>query len=255
MMTTTTYPVARVAAVDIREGDLYAASPLGDIRESRNRYPRTGYRHQHDEVLRFDYLPETRSLHTELTAWLTHRTTGRLMPSKVYGSSGTPRLERRGKQAEALGVEGPITVRLHETDVLTVDAHDHATLRTGGWPTMLTSRWLEHFLPDSWQIEKHGSDLPWILWTDAEVACMWCESTDRYTTEDCPGDRFGLVMDGRGDHHFRPAHEIVFTEGMIVDLRRGTLVEPGAEVVKSFPKDDPHGASWQSSIYGGPSGR
>lgn len=232
----TRYPAARVKARDLKPGDHYAARPLGRLQkiETGSQVSAWPYRLKlSDDVLRFDYEPHERSLFRELDVWRVHGSTGRALPRKRW-SSNTVLHETRG-----IGGSSAIGVRLHETDVVTVNVDDLVTLRTGGWPTMLTSARIEDFLPEGWYIEKHGSELPWLLWTRAARECR-CGSTDPETSEPCPADTWD------GTHYHRAAHEIVMSEGMTVNLRTGLLVTAGDEIIMSWPKDSCSPRGWQA---------
>lgn len=263
----TRYPVQRVKVRELEARQHYALRPLGEIRTvpvdaEEGRWPWHRVR-PGDDALWFPAHLGNRSLHSELAAWLTHAGTGRPMARKRWSSNTTLHalpVPARGAADTTVG----FAVRLHETDVVTVDPSDVVTLRTGGWPTMTTSARVEDFLPEGWSIEKQGSKLPWVLWTTARRVCGRCgdELHDEPAPDGtacwvdtsgggvCSEDEWSAMMGEPNQHYPRPAHEIVMSEGMCVNLRTGLLVTAGDEIIMSWPRDYHHGRSWQARAYG-----
>lgn len=193
------YPAMRIKGDNLRDGDLFLPSPGGQMRQvGRWGKPRG------EDVLRLDYAPDPRSLYAEFDAWLHHATTGRSLPSKRWSTCVV--LER----ARAFWGDPSILARLYDTAIVEVTQDNRVTLRTGGWPTPLTSQYLETFMP-GWRVHKEGSERPWKLLTPA------------------------------GHHEFR--------EGMRLDAATGEVLDKGGEVVKSWPKGYHRGDSWQSRAY------
>ena len=69
------------------------------------------------------------------------------------------------------GDDGAISVRLHQTDIVTYSPDGTATFSTGGWPTKTTRARMDRWIPADWAIysesfKKHGEEAPDLWWDD-----------------------------------------------------------------------------------------
>jgi len=67
------------------------------------------------------------------------------------------------------GQNGAISVRLHQTDIVTYTPDGTATFNTGGWPTKTTRTRMDRWIPGDWAIytesfKKHGEEAPELWW-------------------------------------------------------------------------------------------
>lgn len=69
------------------------------------------------------------------------------------------------------GNDGKISVRLHQTDIVTYSPDGTATFDTGGWPTKTTRARMDRWIPADWAIytesfKKHKEEAPELYWPD-----------------------------------------------------------------------------------------
>lgn len=66
-------------------------------------------------------------------------------------------------------VMNTISVRLHQTDIITVTPEDTITVDNGGWQTVTTQARLNDYLPGGWKVYTQKGDWYWHNWREEDT--------------------------------------------------------------------------------------